>query len=40
MLIFSSYSPEGKSREGGGDDVVGHTEDGGLVNNAGSWLLS
>ena len=28
MLIFSSYSPEGKSREGGGDDVVGHTEEG------------
>ena len=28
VLIFSLYSPEGRSREGGGDDVVGHTEEG------------
>ena len=28
MLIFSSYSPEDEGREDGGDDVVGHTEEG------------
>ena len=28
VLISSLYLPEGESREGGGDDVVGHTEEG------------
>ena len=40
ILVAKNKSPEGEGREGGGDDVVGHTEEKSFVNHAGLWLLS
>ena len=39
ILLLKSYSPEGEGCEAGGDDVVGHAEEGVLVNHAGLWLF-
>ena len=39
-MLDKNYSPEGESSEGGDDDVVGHAEEGVLLNYAGLWLLS
>ena len=35
ILLVKNYSPEGEGCEASGDDVVGHAEEGVLVNYAG-----